>query len=71
MKNRPVAAANCREEARRLFERADIFGSAVAIAAEQRQRAAAALASCRLRRLREVLEFLLDLAIPATERAAP
>ena len=31
---------------------------------EQRRLAAEALASCRFRRLREVLEFLLDLAVP-------
>jgi hypothetical protein len=32
--------------------------------AEQRALAAAAAATCRLRRLRDVLEFLLDLAVP-------
>jgi hypothetical protein len=40
----------------------------VAIVDEQRGRAAAAAATCRHSRLREVLEFLLDLAVP--EQAA-
>jgi geranylgeranyl pyrophosphate synthase len=51
-------------EARELYERAGVIGRAVAVAAEQRQLAGEALAGCRLRRLREVLEFLLDLAVP-------
>lgn len=58
-----VAAAVA--EARRLYERADVVARAAAIAADQRRLAAEAVASCRLRRLREVLEFLLDLAVPA------
>jgi geranylgeranyl pyrophosphate synthase len=65
----PATVARCLAEARRLYERADVFGRAAAIAADQRARAAAALASCRLRRLREVLEFLLDLAVPAQAAA--
>ena len=60
-----VVVARCLAEARRLFEGVDVFGRAAAIAQDQRDRAAAALAACRLRRLREVLEFLLDLAVPA------
>ncbi|MFM9059296.1 MAG: polyprenyl synthetase family protein [Planctomycetaceae bacterium] len=60
-----ATVAACLAEARRLYDRADVFGRAAAIAAEQRAGAAAAIASCRLRRLREVLEFLLDLAVPA------
>ncbi|MFM9196884.1 MAG: hypothetical protein ACKOWG_14300 [Planctomycetia bacterium] len=36
--------------------------------AEERRLAAAAAATCRWRRLRDVLEFLLDLAVP--EQAA-
>jgi geranylgeranyl pyrophosphate synthase len=52
------------QEARRLYDQADVLARARAIAAEQRRLAADALAGCRLRRLREVLEFLLDLAVP-------
>ncbi len=55
-------------EARRLFEAADVFTRAAAIVDQERRQAAAAVASCRLGRLREVLEFLLDLAVP--EQAA-
>jgi geranylgeranyl pyrophosphate synthase len=51
-------------EARQLYAKADVFRRAAAIAAEQRSRAAAAVSGCRLPRLREVLEFLLDLAVP-------
>jgi hypothetical protein len=47
---------------------ADVFARAAAIVDDQRRQALAALASCRLGRLREVLEFLLDLAVP--EQAA-
>ena len=55
-------------ETRRLYERADVFARAAAIVDDQRSRAAAAAATCRLGRLRDVLEFLLDLAVP--EQAA-
>jgi geranylgeranyl pyrophosphate synthase len=51
-------------EARELYARAEVVPRAVAVAAEQRRLAAGALAECRLPRLREVLEFLLDLAVP-------
>ncbi len=54
--------------ARALFTSADVFHRAAAIVDEQRARAAAAAATCRHARLREVLEFLLDLAVP--EQAA-
>jgi hypothetical protein len=54
--------------ARALFTSADVFRRAAAIVDEQRARAAAAAATCRHARLREVLEFLLDLAVP--EQAA-
>jgi geranylgeranyl diphosphate synthase type II len=54
--------------ARGLFSSADVFHRAAAIVDEQRARAAAAAATCRHSRLREVLEFLLDLAVP--EQAA-
>jgi hypothetical protein len=50
--------------ARDLYVRADVFPRAVAIVRDQRARAAAAVAGCKLPRLREVLEFLLDLAVP-------
>lgn len=55
-------------EARRLYGQADVFARAAAIVDDQRRQALAALAACRLGRLREVLEFLLDLAVP--EQAA-
>jgi geranylgeranyl pyrophosphate synthase len=55
-------------EARRLFAAADVFTRAAAIVEQERRQASAAVASCRLARLREVLEFLLDLAVP--EQAA-
>jgi geranylgeranyl diphosphate synthase, type II len=54
--------------ARELFASADVFRRAAVIVAEQRASAAAAAATCRHPRLREVLEFLLDLAVP--EQAA-
>ena len=53
-------------EARGLYERAGVIERALAVAAEQRDLAAEAVAGCRQRRLREVLEFLLDLAVPET-----
>ncbi|MFM7206563.1 MAG: polyprenyl synthetase family protein [Planctomycetaceae bacterium] len=52
-------------EARRLYDRAGVVPRATAIAADQRRLALEAIAGCRLPRLREVLEFLLDLAVPA------
>jgi hypothetical protein len=51
-------------EARRLYEAADVFDRAAAIVDAQRTAALAAAATCRRGRLREVLEFLLDLAVP-------
>jgi len=51
-----------------LYASVDVLPRAAAIVADQRAMAAAAAATCRLRRLREVLEFLLDLAVP--EQAA-
>lgn len=56
-------------EARRLYAKAGVFERAAGIVAEQRALAATAAANCRWRRLRDVLEFLLDLAVP--ELAAP
>jgi geranylgeranyl pyrophosphate synthase len=63
-----VAAALA--EARLLYERADVFRRAADIVEEERARATAAAASCRLPRLREVLEFLLDLAVPENAAAS-
>ncbi len=51
-------------EVRRLYGKAGVFERAATIVTEQRALAAAAAATCRLRRLRDVLEFLLDLAVP-------
>ena len=51
-------------EVRRLYAKAGVFERAAAIVAEQRALAAMAAATCRFRRLRDVLEFLLDLAVP-------
>jgi geranylgeranyl pyrophosphate synthase len=56
--------AACVAEVRGLYERADVFARTRAIVARERAAAAAAVATCRLPRLREVLEFLLDLAVP-------
>jgi len=50
--------------AKRLYAKAGVFERAAAVVAEQRRLAAAAAATCRRPRLREVLEFLLDLAVP-------
>ena len=55
-------------EIRRLYTRADVFTQTALILEEQRTLAAAAAATCRFGHLRDVLEFLLDLAVP--ERAA-
>jgi geranylgeranyl pyrophosphate synthase len=57
-----VAAAVA--EARMLYDRAGVIEKATRIAGTQRQLAEEAIGSCRLRNLREVLEFLLDLAVP-------
>jgi len=54
--------------ARQLYEKADVFTRAASIVDEERRLAAEAAASCGFGRLREVLEFLLDLAVP--EQAA-
>jgi geranylgeranyl pyrophosphate synthase len=64
--NGQVAAAI--NEARMLYREADVFRRAADIVAVERSQAAAAAAACRYPRLREVLEFLLDLAVP--EQAA-
>ena len=59
---REIAA--CVAEVRDLYERARVFARAAEIVAGERAAAATAAAACRLPRLREVLEFLLDLAVP-------
>ena len=59
-------AAALLDEARGLYAKADVVSRAKGVAAEQRRLAADAIAGCRMRRLREVLEFLLDLAVPET-----
>ena len=64
----PAAIGAAISAARELYEEADVFGRAAAIVEEERRLAAEAAASCGFGRLREVLEFLLDLAVP--EQAA-
>jgi geranylgeranyl pyrophosphate synthase len=64
----PAAVGAAISAARELYEEADVFGRAAAIVEEERRLAAEAAASCGFGRLREVLEFLLDLAVP--EQAA-
>jgi len=62
--DRGDAAASLLAEARRLYERAGVVPRALDVAGAQRRKALEALADCRLARLRDVLEFLLDLAVP-------
>jgi geranylgeranyl pyrophosphate synthase len=62
--DRPLDTANLVAEARNLYERADVVPRARDVASSQRAAALQALADCRLTRLRDVLEFLLDLAVP-------
>jgi len=64
----PAVVAAAIIAARELYEQADVFSRAAAIVEEQRRLALEAAASCGFGRLREVLEFLLDLAVP--EQAA-
>jgi len=51
-------------DARTLYEGAEVFTRAAAIAESQRAGALVALAACPFPRLRGVLEFLLDMALP-------
>jgi geranylgeranyl pyrophosphate synthase len=51
-------------EVRKLYDRAGVVERAIGIARQHRRQGVEAVASCRLPRLREVLEFLLDLAVP-------
>ena len=62
-----VAAAVA--EARGLYARADVVARAAEIVSDQRARAAVAASTCRLGRLRDVLEFLLELAVPESSPA--
>jgi geranylgeranyl pyrophosphate synthase len=52
------------QSARRLYRKAGVFSKAAAIVANERKLAADAIRDCGYSRLREVLEFLLDLAVP-------
>jgi len=52
------------QSARKLYRQAGVFSKAAAIVANERKLAADAIKDCRYSRLREVLEFLLDLAVP-------
>jgi len=52
------------QAARRLYRKAGVFSKAAAIVANERKLAADAIRDCGYSRLREVLEFLLDLAVP-------
>jgi len=52
------------QSARRLYRQAGVFSKAAAIVANERKLAADAIKDCSYSRLREVLEFLLDLAVP-------
>jgi geranylgeranyl diphosphate synthase type II len=52
------------QAARRLYQQAGVFERMAEIVTEQRSAAAESVRSCRYPRLREVLEFLLDLAVP-------
>ena len=52
------------QAARRLYRKAGVFSKAATIVANERKSAADAIRDCRYSRLREVLEFLLDLAVP-------
>ena len=70
-----AADAEAIRTASRLYEQADVFARARHLVAAERRKAVSAIAGCRLPRLREVLEFLLDLAVPlelaASEPASP
>ena len=52
------------QSARRLYRKAGVFSKAAAIVGNERKLAADAIKDCSYSRLREVLEFLLDLAVP-------
>ena len=52
------------QTAKRLYRKAGVFSKAAAIVANERKLAVDAIRDCGYSRLREVLEFLLDLAVP-------
>ena len=56
--------SGCIGAVRDLYERAGVFTRAAAIVSEERRQATLAVMGCKLPRLRDVLEFLLDLAVP-------
>ena len=56
--------------AARLYGQADVFSTARRLVASERRKAVSAIGCCRLPRLRDVLEFLLDLAVPSELAAA-
>ena len=60
-----TVVAHAIAEVRRLYDQAGVVEKATRMAGQQRRLAVEAVTTCRLRRLREVLEFLLDLAVPA------
>lgn len=66
--SQPEAGDRTRSEAiqaaRALYGQAGVFERTAAIVGRQRAAAAAVVRRCRYPRLREVLEFLLDLAVP-------
>ena len=51
-------------EARELYAKAGVFACAREMILEHRRKASQAAATCRMTRLRDVLDFLLDLAVP-------
>lgn len=57
-------ASSSIQTARRLYSQAGVFEKAAEIVLGERQAATEAIRDCRYSRLREVLEFLLDLAVP-------
>ena len=57
-------ASSSIQTARRLYSQAGVFEKAARIVLRERQAATEAIRDCRYSRLREVLEFLLDLAVP-------
>ena len=56
-------------QTRCLYEEAGVFSRAASIVEAERAAARAAVATCRQVRLRKVLEFLLDLAVPENAAA--
>jgi geranylgeranyl pyrophosphate synthase len=73
--SRPVRGATAEQQAQRLVEarslyaKAGVFACAREMILEHRSKALSAAATCRMTALRDVLEFILDLAVP--EQALP